>query len=73
MIFYEEESKMGNNVFSWNVSETMKETYYEPIIEEFNLAPFYGNVTSKNDIDDNEILDEYLKRFEDAWKELAEK
>ena len=47
------------------------EVYYIPITEPCDFAPFYGNTTIANDIDDSAILDEYLERFADAWAALA--
>jgi len=64
---------MTNNLFVSNTSEIMVEVYYEPIVGEFNLYPFYSNNSTMNDIDTGEVLEEYLRRFEDAWKELADK
>ncbi len=57
----------------FNALEVKIDVFYEPIIEPFNVAPFYGDVSSMNDIDTYEIIKDYQERFEDAWRELAEK
>jgi len=54
-----------------NTSELTVEAYYEPMIGEFNLYPCEDS--SMNYVDTGEILKEYIQRFEDAWRELAEK
>lgn len=51
----------------------MIEVYYVPITGPCNLYPFYGGVSTMNDIDDNEVFNKYLERFKDAWEELAER
>jgi hypothetical protein len=63
-------SKGVNNMETFT-STIIKETYFEPMVGEFNIYPFQGGVSSMNDIDTNQVFDEYLRRFEEAWKELA--
>ena len=49
------------------------DVYYEPLEGAFNISPSASGVSSINDIDTEEILGKYRQRFEDAWKELAER
>ena len=57
----------------FSIWETEVKVYYEPFTGEFNMYPFQDGVSSMDDIDTSEVLDEYMQRFKDAWEELAEK
>jgi len=47
--------------------------YYIPMVEEGNLHPYVMGVSCENDVDTTGVINEYLIRFKDAWKKLAEK
>jgi len=63
---------MRDIVFFADITNKEFEVYFEPIVDSFNIAPFQGGVCSMNDVDTISVLDEYSRRFEDAWGELAD-
>ena len=61
----------GGNKMETFTSAIITEMYFEPMAGEFNIYPFQGGVSSMNDIDSDQVFGEYMRRFEDVWKELA--
>lgn len=53
--------------------DTKIEVHLEPFAEEFNMYRFPDRNSSMNDVDSTGILDEYQRRFKDAWEKLAER
>jgi len=63
-------------MFAWSTCNALQvgiRVYYEPIVENFNVSTMNYSVSSMDDIDTSQVFDEYLRRFQDAWLELAEK
>jgi len=63
---------MKDNIYFATDSNMEIEVYFEPITDAFNITPFQGSIFTMNNVDSLNILDEYSRRFEDAWKELAD-